>query len=67
MHAGLVLVELTTFLRAVEQHVEDAPAEQRDSPAARHWHQRDGVDVLEQELVVGIDREEATLFWHRES
>jgi len=51
----------------VEQHVEDAPAEQRNSPAARHGHQRYGVDVLEQELVVGIDREETTLFWHAES
>jgi len=51
----------------MEQHVEDAPAEQRNSPAARHGHQRYGIDVLEQKLVVSIDRKEATLFWHAES
>ena len=50
----LVLLLLAHFLRAVQQHVEQPPPQQRDAPPAQHGHQGHRVDVLEQHLIVGL-------------
>ena len=67
VHAGLVFIELAQFLRAVQQHVEDTAAQQGNAPPTRHGHQSHGIDVLEQDLVVSVVREQAGLVRHAKS
>ena len=61
---GLVFVARALPLRAVQQHIEQPPPQQADAAPTRHRHQRNRVDVFEQELIVLLCRKQSGLVGH---